>query len=383
MFFGHQHRDDKTKQQGYQLYGSTLPTLNRALSDPIQAKEDDVLICVVTLGLLETFVPSGRSSWLMHVRGMERILELRGPEAHRNPISKQILQGIRRVLIFGSLNTCIPSILSRPEWKALDWKSDVIQKNTDEDLLNILADCPALFNRRDELFALFKANQGAAALRLRTRILDEGRGLLEELKIWRQYWGEGLQDAMSEKSDIPSEFSSSPSRRGDLPVPTWGFSGPAAATTMMLYFSTHIHILDLMSSVTVLPPAPLTVARQESLDPRVLNLDLGPTAPRHLDLIEEQRQYIQRLQIAALNVCRIVPYHLYMRSRLDAGSLHIGAMAIKLAWKAFQGEATVEGKWLKEKILHFTDDLPFAKTLWRDEMSSKSSNKSNEKEKEQ
>ncbi|KAL9079496.1 MAG: hypothetical protein Q9157_001608 [Trypethelium eluteriae] len=381
-FFGHQHRHDKTKHQGYQLYGFTLTTLNRALCDPEQAKEDDVLLCVVTLGLLETFVPSGQFSWLMHIKGMERLLELRGPEAHRNPFSRQILQGIRRMLIFGSLNTYIPSILSRPEWKALEWKSDVIQKNTDEDLLNILADCPALFNRRDDLYALFENDQGAAALRLRTSILNEGKGLLEELKTWRQQWGEGLQDAMSERSDSPSELPSLASSSRDPPVPTWEFSGPAAATTMMLYFSIHIHILDLMSSVSVLPPAPLAVARQESLDPQVFPLDLGPTAPRRLDLIEEQRHYIQRLQTAALNVCRIVPYHLFMRSRLDAGSLHIGAMAIKLAWKAFQGEATVEGRWLKETILQSKNELPFAKGLWRDELDPKSSNQSNEEENE-
>ena len=379
-FFGNQHDDIVTKQKGYRLYGSTLTRLNEALGDPEQASEDDVLLSVVTLGLLETFVPSGQSSWLMHIRGMERLLEIRGPEAHRNPCSRQILQGIRRMLIFGSINTSIPSVLSRPEWKALEWKSDVIQKNTDEDLLNILADCPALLNSRDELFNLFEQDQGARALELRTRILEDGKSLLDDLKKWRQEWGEGLQDALSERSDSPFEYSFTPSNSGDLSVSTWTFSGPAAATTMMLYFSIHIHVLDTLSSVSILPPAPLTVIRQESLDPQVFPLDLGPAAPRHFDVIAEQRQYIQRLQIAAVNICRIIPYHLSIRTRLDAGSLHIGAMAIKLAWKAFQGDATVEGRWLKETVLKFQKekDFPFVKGIWGKDVDPKEPSQSSE-----
>ncbi|KAI9685858.1 MAG: hypothetical protein M1822_004136 [Bathelium mastoideum] len=359
-FFGHQHKDDCTRQKGYWLYGSTLKALNQALGTEL-ARSDDVLLCVVTFGLLETFVPSSQSSWLMHIRGMEKLLELRGPETYRDPFSRQILQGLRRMLIFGSLNTSIPSILARQEWKALEWRSDAIQKNTDEDLLNFLADCPALFNRRDELLRLFDNDQNASALELRTSILEEGRALLEELRIWRQEWGEDLRDTMIERSKTPSECLSNPPSGNELPMTTGTFSGSAAdATTMMLYFSTHIHILDLMSSVTTIPPAALTVVRQESLDPRVFPLDLGPTAPRHLEVVADQKHYLNRLHNAALNIARIVPYHLSIRERLDAGSLHIGGMAIKLAWKAFQGEATAEGRWLKETILKFQKDLPFA-----------------------
>ena len=364
IFFGNQHRDSGAKHKGYQLYGATIKALNQSLSDPEQAKTDDVLLCVITFGLLETFVPSGQVSWLMHIRGMERLLELRGPEAHHNAFSRQIVQGIRRLLIFGSLNTSIPSIVSRPEWKALEWKSDAIQENTDEDLLNILADCPALFNRRDELIDLCDSNKGDAASRLQKRILEEGSALLEDLKTWRECWGEGLQDAMSERSDSHPEFFSAPSISGDLPITTWAFGGPAAATTMMLYFSIHIYILDLMSSISILPPCPLKIVRQQTLDPHVFPVDLGPAAPYHFDVIAKQRHYIKRLQTAALNICRIVPYHLSIRDKLDAGSLHIGALSINVAWKAFQGEATVEGKWLKDTILNHKSDLPFAKGVW-------------------
>ena len=366
-FFGNQHKDNSTRQKGYRLYGSTLKSLNQALCTE-EAKSDDVLLCVVTLGLLETFVPSSRSSWLMHIGGMEQLLELRGPEAHRDPFSRQILQGIRRMLIFGSLSTSIPSILAKREWKALEWRSDAIQKNTDEDLLNFLADCPALFNRRDELLHLFESDQTARALEQRKSILEEGKALLEELRIWRQGWDEDLRDASNEGRNTPSEFLSNASS-GDESLPeTFTLKGSeAAATTMMLYFSIHIHILDLITSITTIPPTALTVVRQESLDPQVFPLDLGPAAQRHFDMIAEQKHYVKRLQNAALNICRLVPYHLSIRSKLDAGSLHIGGMAIKLAWRAFQGEATAQGRWLKETILDFQNDISFAKGLWEND----------------
>ncbi|KAI9708392.1 MAG: hypothetical protein M1820_004096 [Bogoriella megaspora] len=350
-FFGHQHGEESIRQKGFQLYGYTLVDLNQALSHSQHAKRDDVLIAVVTLGLLECFVPTGKASWLMHIQGLERLLELRGPEAHRNPYSRQLLQGIRRMLIFASLHTSKPSVLARPEWKRLEWKTDKVQKNTDEDLLNILADCPASFNRRGDLVRALEAGEGASALNIRSEILQRGTDLLNDLKAWRQCWGDNLKDMISEVSSESSSTEGFGSSEWSFsPMVTWKFSGPAAATTMMLYFATQIHILDMMASVSTIPPAPLSVIGQEPLEPQVFSLDLGPAVPDDVTIIAEQGFYIKRLQKAALNICRIVPYHLSQRDNLDAGSLHIGALAIKLAWKSFAGEASVEGRWLKNTI---------------------------------
>jgi hypothetical protein len=363
-FFGNQHKDRQMCQAGSRLYGKTLVSLNSALGHPVHAQRDDVLIAIITLGLRECLVPSGRTSWLMHIQGLERLLEIRGPASHANPFSRRILQGIRRMLIFASLYTEKPSVLSRPEWKNLEWESDNIQHSTDQYLLTILADCPALLNLREDMIRQLEAEQTTSALYLRQKALEMGNELLSELQTWHSCWIEPRQrPANDANAELFSwDFTSPPTS----PLPAVSeFSDPAVATTMMLYHATQIYILDLMASIIIVPPSSLTAISDGFVDPRVFAIDLDPVAPSPHKIASEQRDYLARLQHAALNTCRIIPYHCSQRDRLDAGSLHIGAMAIHLTWRAFNGESSVEGRWLRDVIRSYKFKVT-AKALWKD-----------------
>jgi hypothetical protein len=59
-FFGAQHRSSSIQTRGYIMHGKILKQLNATLSDPHCYLRDDVLLSVVTLALLECFVPTGR-----------------------------------------------------------------------------------------------------------------------------------------------------------------------------------------------------------------------------------------------------------------------------------------------------------------------------------
>jgi hypothetical protein len=112
--FGSQHQESIT-DRGYFIHGLALKQLSHALSDPNCYIHDDVLLSVVTLAFLECFVPTGRKHYLKHMTGLEKLLELRGPNMHCFPKSFQIYKGVRRMIIFASLSTRRPSILARGE----------------------------------------------------------------------------------------------------------------------------------------------------------------------------------------------------------------------------------------------------------------------------
>jgi hypothetical protein len=99
VFFGIQHKDSRTKDRGYALYGLALKQLNHALSEPKCYVRDEVFLSVVTLTLLEVFCPTGKDNYVKHMIGLERIIELRGPPSHCSANSFRIYTGVFRMML--------------------------------------------------------------------------------------------------------------------------------------------------------------------------------------------------------------------------------------------------------------------------------------------
>lgn len=81
IFFGSQHGQPWIIGRGYTIHGMALKQLNDALSGPRCYLRDDILLSVVTLVLLECFVLTGRKYYLKHMVGLEKLIELRGPNS--------------------------------------------------------------------------------------------------------------------------------------------------------------------------------------------------------------------------------------------------------------------------------------------------------------
>ena len=313
VFFGVHHRETQITNHGYAMFGTALKQLNQALSEPRCYNDDDVVVSVVTLALLECWVPSGPKYYLKHMAGVERLLELRGP----NLKSLELHKGLRHMILFASLSTRKPSILARKEWKRglrINCSDEELQE---QDLHDILADCTILAVERDDVLANCSSD-------LQTDIPGydgvekKALALLTHLHALREEWASDRENSYLE---IPAD--------GDDPPPfltTFEFSSDFTATRLLSYNSALIHVLRILISLP----------------------------------LDGKDGYIEEERSAALDICRCIPYYLVRQSYLDLRTIHL---AVVTAWKTLRHRETADGRWLMDVLSTKSEDV-FAKGLW-------------------
>ena len=315
VFFGVNHRQTHIINYGYTMCGAAIKQLNQALSEPKCYNDDNVIISVVALALLESWMPSGPKNYLHHMAGVERLLELRGP----NPESLELHKGQRQMILFASLSTRKPSILARAEWKRafrINCSENELQQ---QDLYDVLADCTVLAAERDNVLATraFNIDGGPTWYKAaEKKTLD----LLTHLYTWKKEWASGGENSYLEilaTGDDPPPF-----------LTTFEFSSDFTATIFLFYNSVLIHALRILISLP-------------------------------LDCKDE---YITAEGSAALDICRCIPYYLLRKPHLDLRTVHL---AVVTAWKTLRRRETAEGRWLMD-ILSTRSQEAFAKGLWAD-----------------
>ncbi|KAF2100490.1 hypothetical protein NA57DRAFT_74097 [Rhizodiscina lignyota] len=142
--------DDRLVHESLKLYGQGLQATRRALSDPKLMWKDEVLVACVLLGLYEVFeCPSNsRSGYLSHFDGCAKLIQLRGPHAHKHGIAHSIFLAFRTM---GALESLIRknTYLSRPSWKTIPFSA--IPKSPFDRVIDIYLEAPAMFALADEL----------------------------------------------------------------------------------------------------------------------------------------------------------------------------------------------------------------------------------------
>ncbi|KAF2476922.1 uncharacterized protein BDR25DRAFT_42190 [Lindgomyces ingoldianus] len=313
-FYGSQHHQPKITTNGYQLYGSTLRQLNIHLSKPQLQTTDETILTVFTCLLLEIFLPTGKNHFLRHIRGLESILELRGPPTSTSGSDSFVLaQGLRLASIFGGLAMSTPSIYSRDEWK----RSPSIESNKGEilrhRLFDVLADCTRLLSERNTVLSLGGAES-------RQRLLKETRSLLEELKSLRDLWASLNAGRLTNVVDGPDN---QPKSR--LTVANHG-----SATLLMLYNATLIFITDIL-----LP-------------------------------LDSSTDYRSMRHAAAMEIVYCLDTKSFTKREAGAYSNSIGHIAVKVAWKVLGGFNSPEGRKLSRLVKAAIGDV-FAVGAWADE----------------
>jgi hypothetical protein len=319
--------------------------------DPKCYARDDVLLSVVTLVLLECFVPTGRKYYLKHMIGLEKLLELRGPTTNNSPNSVQIYKGIRRMIIFASLSRRQPSILARDEWKKV-FKIDCSKKDLEEQyLFDALADCTVLIAECDKMLMIRKED-GDNAIYQRDQIARSALNLLEQLRGWKTRWD-------SEMPFVPGverlTQQSCEENARQFPA-TFEFDKESALMLLILYNTVIIYVLRTLFSL--MSKYPDSSARRLStkavLDSSGLLQSLWSSA---------NDEFITAERKAALEICHCIPY--VQKSDLDAGSMTVAHLAIRTAWETLGGNDTTEGRRLTEVIYTKSREV-FAKGLWVD-----------------
>jgi hypothetical protein len=346
ILFGTQYDESQLSDQGYAMHGVALKQLNEALSDSKTCTTDDVLLSVVTLSLLECFVPSGPKNYLTHMIGLERLLDIRGPGSFDSPVSSKLLRDVRYMIIFASLRTGSSSILARTEWKTALRQTCTDEQIQEQDLLDILADCTVLISERDNMLVNWDLDPERGANE-RDKIWRRALSLLSHLHAWRKRWGSDGSNSYFETSAPPTPFA-----QMQPYFTVFEFSNDSAATMLMFYNTVLINVLQLLSSLPL-----------QRLDENfVLKTAQDGGYP---DGFWEHTpdKFIAAECTAALEICRCIPHYFFQNPSLTTGCPPVLHLAITTVWMTLRDLESEEKSWMTD-ILETKVRGLIAKGLW-------------------
>lgn len=227
------------------------------------------------------------------------LLQVRGSKACSNREFFNIFRGNRLYITLSSLATSQSTFLAQEEWKERPWKLASVAKNSGDTLLDLLVDLPELIERQQTS----------------TRVSTITSAALEVLDKLEQWWNDW--------KCLPS------SRMYEVEV-----QDPEGLKT----WKTEISCVSLYAGNTY---AMYNATVILAIDTAVLSA--GPEDFRPGS--GEASQLLIRIRHAAMEVCRIIDFHLtHPCGRMSELIL---VWPIRMAWMALGKDSTPEGKWLE------------------------------------
>ncbi len=343
LFFGQQHQNAAIRARGHYMHGQTLALLNKALYKPKCYLRDDVLIAVVTLALLEAFVPSGKGVYLKHVAGLEKLLDLRGPKHFCTAKGYEMFQSFRRMILLASLQTRKTSILEQESWKAVQWTYSSAEEKDQQLLLNALADCISLRAKCDDLQSSFTVGTNEYEQR-QSQICRKAIDLLRSLHDWEMQWDGARYPsditalAAAEKVLCNGDYSCLPFRT------VISFQTTSVAAIYILYRAVLIRVLQMLAFVS--SPELITSSQHSSTGVSTVVSGTAPGLPR-AEVLSRCR-YSAAAHSAALEISRCLPYFLARKSGLKPSASIIGSISVQTAWIVLGRLESKEGRWMRD-----------------------------------
>ncbi|KAF3904880.1 hypothetical protein ABW20_dc0106900 [Dactylellina cionopaga] len=359
LLFGYQHHQANIISRGYALHGVALKHLNEALSDSKCYTRDEVILCVATFAILECLVPTGSKNFLKHMIGLERLLELRGPGSYCSPISGELYKSVRHMIIFASLRTGKPSILAKKEWEQCLRECCSEKEIQEQDLFDILADCTVLIAERNNMLTNWDLNL-ESCIRRRDKIERRALKLLAHLRGWKARWDSDETNVYTETptSITGVELIQTSSDDNPPPLSFFKFSSDASAIMLMFYNTTCICVLNILTSLPF----------------EIVNIDTGSSlaqdSPQEVEPkdkleIPTRDQYATAEWLAALEVCRCIPYYSERSRRHSvADGSPIVHWAITTAWMTLARNEPAGGRRIMDQ-LDATCEGMVAKGVWQ------------------
>ncbi|KAH8894597.1 hypothetical protein GQ53DRAFT_683239 [Thozetella sp. PMI_491] len=248
-YFGIQNMDRSIALQGFRRYSRALTELNQILDGPQVSPSFDILEAVGIMAFFEFLFAENEGGWITHSRGLERLLELRGPEAATSPSCLLILERSRRPIVLAALLSHRRTILSKPEWKELPWLAHPERKDSMAFLVDIMADCAELFVLRDGARSNITED---IELTSTCNILNTAYRILHDLERWEEAHSPTSPSCCTQ---IPSPHTAPMilDSNGQA-TPLWPtviqFNSNHQAKTTTLYYSTLVLVLRFILGIT-------------------------------------------------------------------------------------------------------------------------------------
>ncbi|EAW19936.1 Zn(II)2Cys6 transcription factor [Aspergillus fischeri NRRL 181] len=116
---GRAHKDQEKMLASRHLYGRGLQHLIYSLRNPHTATSNLTLMAAIHLSIYEMLDGLGEKSWLTHSRGIGKLFQLRGPQAHRDGFGRTLLVAYRPFLVADAFVSEQPCFLEEPGWRAI------------------------------------------------------------------------------------------------------------------------------------------------------------------------------------------------------------------------------------------------------------------------
>jgi hypothetical protein len=120
---GRAHNNQEKILASRHLYGRGLQHLIRSLRNPRTATSNLTLMAAIHLGIYEMLDGLGEKSWLIHSRGIGKLFQLRGPEAHRDGFGRTLLVAYRSFLVADAFVCQEPCFLEEYGWRAITYET--------------------------------------------------------------------------------------------------------------------------------------------------------------------------------------------------------------------------------------------------------------------
>jgi hypothetical protein len=293
--------------RGYRQYSEVLRQLKDHVADRQLQGSDETLWAVATCMVLEIFLPSEPATFLMHIRGIEAILDARGPPSVGSGDAAFIASNFRAMMIIGALADGRASLWAKPGWRFLPPASTDHETLIKHQCWNLLADCTQAAGERNRVF------DGGSMLQSE-QLKVTMRALLQRSETTFLEWTIYNSSPQSDGTPLPNCDSRTPTRD--------------AALSYLLCNGAHICILQLAHSI----------------DP---SLSFGRSCHE-----------------AATNILNCLDLHHFDRREANVEDNSIGFFVTKVAWEALGQHSSVKGTMLARIVRASSDGSFHAGTIW-------------------
>jgi hypothetical protein len=180
---GKDNGDDRFVRQSTKLYGRALKEMQTALYDSDRMHSDEVLTASMILGLYESFEnPTLDSrSWLSHAQGAAQLIELRGPERHRNRQAHHVFLGSRVPTIYAAILQRHSTYLAAEAWRTTPWENH--HKTYFDHLVDTATEIPGLLEKIDQACSGVGAEKSVNS---KADLLHAATKIQSKLDIWKR-----------------------------------------------------------------------------------------------------------------------------------------------------------------------------------------------------